>query len=396
MVVNLLLQNYLYGRVRWPFVSELYEYVQGVYLAKAIISVVTKPRKPTFNVTSKGISLDENHLSALARPFFAIFTILLVGAVTAFFRYFTQPGAELMLIVGLWTSFNAVIAGAALGVVAERRELNRFPRLAIARQGLLTLGSEVRLISIQSVSAGGCTIHFPENTDPPVGLGESTRASLAVLPLEKSITREPLTINLANAKPGDDMRTYSFSFADMTPKSYMTLADVMYGDPEAMFRFVQKRRAQKSLVTGSAQFLMWSLQEPIRAFSYLCSALLPAKNSIAANPTARAANAAPALSENLVSSEKSVIPAILATHAVASPIVGEPPVDGFVLSMSAEGLLYGDFDALEKELLDTAESETFVDVTADWMQALLTLAANEMKRQLAVEERTDAALSIAS
>jgi cellulose synthase (UDP-forming) len=396
MVVNLLLQNYLYGRVRWPFVSELYEYVQGVYLAKAIISVVTKPRKPTFNVTSKGISLEENHLSALARPFFAIFTILLVGAVTAFFRYFTQPGAELMLIVGLWTSFNAVIAGAALGVVAERRELNRFPRLAIARQGLLTLGSEAQLISIQSVSAGGCTIHFPENTDPPVGLGERSRASLAVLPLEKSITREPLTINLANATPGDDMRTYSFSFADMTPKSYMTLADVMYGDPEAMVRFVQKRRAQKSLLTGSAQFLMWSLLEPMRALSYLPKAVLPAKTHVAAIPNTPAAKAAPTVSENLISADRLAIPDTLATDIIASPVAGEPLGDAIAPSISADGLIYSDFDILEKELLGTVESETLADVTADWMQALLTLAANEMKRQSGAEERSDAVLSIAS
>ena len=37
IIVNLMLQNYLYGRVRWPWISELYEYVQGVFLAKAIV-----------------------------------------------------------------------------------------------------------------------------------------------------------------------------------------------------------------------------------------------------------------------------------------------------------------------------------------------------------------------
>ncbi len=140
MAVNLMLQNYLYGRFRWPFMSELYEYVQGVYLFKAIISVLIRPRSPTFNVTAKGVSLDQDHLSSLAWPFFAIFGILAAGVATAFYRYFFEAGAELMLIVGLWTTFNLVIAGVALGVVAERRQPDRFPRLAVQRRGFVHMG----------------------------------------------------------------------------------------------------------------------------------------------------------------------------------------------------------------------------------------------------------------
>ena len=42
MIVNVMVQNYLFGSVRWPWVSELYEYCQGVFLANAIASVVMK------------------------------------------------------------------------------------------------------------------------------------------------------------------------------------------------------------------------------------------------------------------------------------------------------------------------------------------------------------------
>ena len=69
VVVNTMIHNQLFGHVRWPWMSELYEYVQGVYLIKAIGSVIVSPRKPTFNVTAKGVSLDTDHLSALAWPF---------------------------------------------------------------------------------------------------------------------------------------------------------------------------------------------------------------------------------------------------------------------------------------------------------------------------------------
>jgi cellulose synthase (UDP-forming) len=128
VVVSTMIQNELFGHVRWPWMSELYEYVQGVYLVKAIGSVVASPRKPTFNVTAKGVSLDTDHLSSLAWPFIAIFIVLLLGVATAAWRYAFEPGVtNVMLVVGLWALFNLLIAAAALGVVAERRELRRHP-----------------------------------------------------------------------------------------------------------------------------------------------------------------------------------------------------------------------------------------------------------------------------
>ena len=44
VVANMMIQNYLYGHVRWPWISELYEYVQGVYLARSIASVLLSHR----------------------------------------------------------------------------------------------------------------------------------------------------------------------------------------------------------------------------------------------------------------------------------------------------------------------------------------------------------------
>ncbi|NLH83456.1 MAG: UDP-forming cellulose synthase catalytic subunit, partial [Phyllobacteriaceae bacterium] len=91
MIVNMLMQNYLYGRVRWPWISELYEYVQMPYLVGAILSVIRNPRKPTFNVTAKGLTTETARLSELAPRYFVIFGVLAVASVVAFQRFLADP-----------------------------------------------------------------------------------------------------------------------------------------------------------------------------------------------------------------------------------------------------------------------------------------------------------------
>jgi cellulose synthase (UDP-forming) len=180
IVVNMMLQNYLYGSVRWPWISELYEYVQGVFLAKAIVAVALSPRKPTFNVTAKGLSLENDHLSELAWPYFAIYGLLMAGGLTAAYRYMFEPGVtDLMLVVGLWNTFNMVIAGVALGCVAERRQPDRHPRLRVtARARSRSTARPFRWWSRTSRPAAA-RCGFPPPTRPPwsrAGLRAASRS----------------------------------------------------------------------------------------------------------------------------------------------------------------------------------------------------------------------------
>ena len=109
LISNVLVQNMVCGTVRWPWISELYEYVQSLHLFKSIVSVVVNPRAPNFNVTAKGETLDESHLSPLAWPYFAMFGFLAATTGWALWRItFEGVANELLLIVTL--SFDAVMA----------------------------------------------------------------------------------------------------------------------------------------------------------------------------------------------------------------------------------------------------------------------------------------------
>ena len=269
MVVNLMMQNYLYGKLRWPWISELYEYIQGVFLSKALVSVVANPRKPTFNVTAKGLSLENDHLSELAWPFFLIYGLLLAGGGVSVWRYFNEPAvSELMVVVGLWNLFNLLIAGAALGAVAERRQADRHPRLGISRQGHLFVDGVPVAVDVVNVSAGGCALALADKA--PVELRPGvTRGLLTIESFSGVIApSDALPLALKRMSAADGRAIYGFQFEELSPRGYYVLADLMYGDSEALPRFLASRRKHKSIFAGSWQFVVWGVIEPVRAAAY--------------------------------------------------------------------------------------------------------------------------------
>ncbi|MCI4678431.1 UDP-forming cellulose synthase catalytic subunit [Rhodoblastus acidophilus] len=276
MIVNMMLQNYIYGRLRWPWVSELYEYVQGIFLAKAIVSVVASPRKPTFNVTAKGLSLDEDHLSELSWPFFAAWGLLLVAQFVALWRYAFDPGANgLMLVVSLWNGFNLMIAGAALGAVSERKQPDRHPRLGVDREGAAVIEGVRYPVRIKNVSAGGCAFVFTDAAPESLAI-RSVRGRLYVRPMPAARhPRQSLPFHILRETTSPDEALVGAQFDDMRPRDYFALAELMYGDSDALPRFLRSRRSHKNLLAGSGQFIWWGLSEPVRAIRYAVRDWLP-------------------------------------------------------------------------------------------------------------------------
>jgi cellulose synthase (UDP-forming) len=124
-----IVNQYLYGRVRWPFFSELYETVQSIFLTPAVISTLSKPRDPTFKVTPKGKNLGSDFLSPLAAPFYLMFLIILITFPAAAIKWYLYPiYRQVIVIVGFWSLFNAFIAFACLGAVWERHQVRRHHR----------------------------------------------------------------------------------------------------------------------------------------------------------------------------------------------------------------------------------------------------------------------------
>jgi cellulose synthase (UDP-forming) len=274
LCVNVMLQNYLYGRVRWPWVSELYEYVQSIYLFRAIISVLMNPRKPTFNVTDKSLTLEEDQLSELSQPYFGVFFLLLSAGAVGIWRLSTEPVFnDLLVVVMTWNALNLVITGAALGVVSERRELRRAQRLDIKRCGLLISGGSEVPIIIEDVSRGGARVRTIDGGLPVRREGE-TIGTMVVDQVFGDVPVRSVSVMIRRIDADGGADLYGLQFVQTSPAQMRLVADLMYGDFMVLDQNRESRRKQKSVFFGTLQFVFWGIRYSLRACGF---ALRPRK-----------------------------------------------------------------------------------------------------------------------
>jgi cellulose synthase (UDP-forming) len=265
LAAAILLQSYAYGRFRWPWVSELYEYIQSVYLLPAIMSVIRNPRRPTFNVTAKGGATGEDYLSNLAWPYFAIFGILLAGEVTVVYRLQYEPEtASILIIAGLWNLFNLFMAGLALGVVSERRERRTTHRVPAQGRGVLQIDGVDLTAQIVDVSQGGMLVRI-QGTSP---LRMHSQARLVVASPGDTEASAVLPVKLANMRLERDRQLIGLSFGELQPSHYSVISNLMFGDLKLLRSTRTARQRVRSIVIGTAQIMAWGLGHTVRGVSF--------------------------------------------------------------------------------------------------------------------------------
>ncbi len=168
-----MISGLLFGRTRWPLVSEIYEVLQCLFSLIAIINVLSNPRKPAFMVTPKGDMLDEGFISPLARPFYAIFFLMLLGFAAGVYRWWFYPlTRDLTVVVLLWNLFNFVSVFAALGVLLERRQQRASPRMPAKEKASVVLPDKTILpCTLINLSAGGVRVEI-KDAKPNFAAGE--------------------------------------------------------------------------------------------------------------------------------------------------------------------------------------------------------------------------------
>lgn len=267
VLVNLVMQNSLFGRWRWPWISELYEYIQSVHLLGALFSVVRNPSKPTFNVTAKDESVDKARLSELSRPFYLIFLLLILAVVMTVYKVATEPyQAEITMVVGGWNIFNLILAGCALGVVSERREIRASRRVNVERRCEVRAadGSWMRG-TITNVSSGGLAIQLAGGA---AGLGRGAPTSVRFTPLSDVGTNE-LKLFVRSATSEGKGVMLGCRYMPESGRDYRLIADLLYANSATWQQRQRSRQVNIGIVRGTARFLGIALYQTGRGLGYL-------------------------------------------------------------------------------------------------------------------------------
>lgn len=131
LLASYFVSNFLYGKLRHPFYSELFETIQSIYMIPAVVSVFRRPRAPRFRVTPKFVPLNRDTLTHLSTPFYLMFLLNLLAFCAGGVLWLNQPTLLDTIVICLcWNTFNLFLVICCLGVVWERRQLRRSHRYA--------------------------------------------------------------------------------------------------------------------------------------------------------------------------------------------------------------------------------------------------------------------------
>jgi cellulose synthase (UDP-forming) len=240
LIASYMISDVLYGRTRWPLVSELYEVVQSVFLVQAIIKVFFNPHKPSFVVTPKGSTLDHEFISPLARTFYIVCFILFLAFLGGLYRLETEPGTRaLTLLVMTWNLFNFLTVFASLGAVVERRQIRSAPRMPGYQEGWLATetGEAIGSCMIDDMSAGGVDLMIDDPAKAPKP-GERVVLTAYSPPLGRTVR---LPLDLRSMHPAENKIKLGAHFDLTDEQTARDAVALVFGDSDRWAYFLNRR-----------------------------------------------------------------------------------------------------------------------------------------------------------
>ena len=268
LVSSFLLSNFLFGHLRKPFVSDLYEIVQSFYLLPQILSTFWSPRSPRFVVTPKNITMDKDSLSTISWPFFLLFALNLLALpfmVNIWFAYPLQR--ETVVLCIFWGLFNLGLSFLCLGTVWERRQWRNSPRILTREQVTLCRGADEATrdeATLKDLSLGGGAVVVVTETPPQVG-------ETLILQATDSYGKEhrlKAEVIRSSHPPGHQQKEWllSLRFATTKPEDMAAVVSYLYGDSQRWRNFLERRRRRVSLGRGLHELIIQGSINTLRVF----------------------------------------------------------------------------------------------------------------------------------
>ncbi len=270
LIASTMMQNYIFGTVRWPWISELYEYVQSYHLSRAIVSVILKPHSPSFNVTNKAETLDEDFFSDSGWFHLITFLVLALTVVVGAWRLMQENGTnELLYVVGFWALFNLVIAGLGLGAVAEKKQRRRHYRMPYAGgpvQAVVETENGRYFGTIKDIAIGGLCVEMPvsENLAAETLEGQTVKLSLVKGRRREDRVLHTFNVDVRWSKTAGENTSLGLEFHEPNALDRRAQALLMFPNSEALARYRANRLTDIKVSQGTLMFVKWSATQTMR------------------------------------------------------------------------------------------------------------------------------------
>ncbi len=255
LAAALITSNYLFGKVRWAFISELYELLQSIFSLPAIVQTMRHPHAPSFKVTPKGETLDEDYASSLAGPFYALYLVVLISLIWGIFRFIQFPeDRDITLITLGWELVNFVVLNAAIGALWERRQRRSRPRMPADMTGrLFFAGHEPVEARIHDLSVGGALLILRQKDFAPVA--DIKAAELLAYNAALGRWFRP-RVKLRHSKPLSRGRVgLGIQYVNLSQAEVADAVAFAHGDSGRWLRFQESRNIQMGIVEGFTTLL---------------------------------------------------------------------------------------------------------------------------------------------
>ena len=256
LIASMLVSDYLFGKVRWAFVSELYEIMQSLFALPAVFRVLLNPHAPKFLVTPKGEQVSEDFISSLSGPFYAIYGATLIALGAGVFRYFNYPfERDTIYITMSWELINLILLNASIGALLESRQRRVSPRIDADLSGQLLFDGHPPLdCRIDDLSDNGAQLLVDKAAFAPIDRLSGAQMLVYNVALRKM---SKLHIKIANSRELDDGTVLlGAAFAHESPLEKSDAVALAHGDSERWLRFLQKRGLRQGILKSFVVMLM--------------------------------------------------------------------------------------------------------------------------------------------
>jgi cellulose synthase (UDP-forming) len=254
LLASYYVSNHLYGKLRHPFYSELFEIIQSIYLIPAIVSVFLNPWSPRFRVTPKSISLQRDTLTHLATPFYLMLLLNLLAFCAGAVLWLNRPTLlDTIAICLCWNTFNMFLMICCLGVVWERRQL-RLSHRYVTRESVILKVPETGErweAWLRDLSSAGIRL----SVDPHVHLASSRLLLQAV---DSYGNRHQLPLQVIRVVDERGRKTLGCRFVIENESVRRQVVGFVYGDSRRWRYFTEGRRG-KAIGTLRAFFRLVSI-----------------------------------------------------------------------------------------------------------------------------------------